>query len=544
VLLASAVSAQEWTETADAPSFPDGAAQVTRGDDGLTSIVGTTGAGDPRDAYCIEISDPAGFLATTDPVTDPGASGTFDTRLLLFDESGAAVLANDDTLPSTSPFLSTLTGTATDGSGFVLSQPGRYLLVVAGLPDEPVDGAATGLFDFGSGSDLVHARNPAAGRFHAWEGGTPAVGAYTVVLRGADTCQTALDAVSASGGHNEICRGDGMGRFPSCSPVSPESGGSEGVALGYVDGDAHLDAVFANLSGPNHVCLGDGEGGFTSCADIATGGAGSAGVALGFVDGDQHPDALFAALSGPSQVCSGDGAGGFAPCTFVDANAVSDVALGFVDADAHLDAVFSRVTGGEAVVCLGDGAGFSCDSFLVALDFMHAVALGFVDGDAHLDAVFGLNSEPDRVCLGDGEGGFSCADVDARPSQSLDVTLGFVDGDASLDAVFATNAGHRICLGDGAGGFSCADGGETALTSGVALGLVDADDHLDAVFSDGVDRNEVCLGDGAGGFPSCVLFGMIGSQGIALGELGALGPDIFADGFESGDTSAWSTSSP
>ncbi|MFQ5803891.1 MAG: FG-GAP repeat domain-containing protein, partial [Candidatus Methylomirabilales bacterium] len=120
---------------------------------------------------------------------------------------------------------------------------------------------------------------------------------------------------------------------------------STGVARGDLDGDGNLDAVFANsLFARNRVCLGDGAMGFVfTCSDVSTDANNSFGVALGFVDGDASLDAVFA-NNGRNRVCLGDGAGGFTvPCSDVstDANDSRGVALGFVDGDASLDAVFA-----------------------------------------------------------------------------------------------------------------------------------------------------------------------------------------------------------
>ena len=295
-LLTFEATAQVWMESGDAPSFPDGAAQVTRGGL-LDTIIGSTDAADLRDAYCIKIADPGSFLATTDPLTDPGASGDFDTRLFLFNEYGAPVLANDDTPPSGAPFLSTLTGTATDGSGFELDQPGKYVLVVTGFSEDPQDSTPVDLFDIGSDFDLVHAPNPAAGRFNAWEEPAPATGSYTVILAGVDPCQNHLDAVFGNDfGRNRICQGDGSGGFSSCTDVGADSASTESVALGFVDGDGDLDAVFGNDGGRNRICLGDGSGGF-SCTDVSTDSNDTLSVALGelgsselFADGFESGD--------------------------------------------------------------------------------------------------------------------------------------------------------------------------------------------------------------------------------------------------------------
>ncbi len=103
-----------------------------------------------------------------------------------------------------------------------------------------------------------------------------------------------------------------------------------GTAIGGVDGDGDLDAVFANdeFSGgqQNRVCLGDGAGSFT-CSDLSSDANDTFGVALGDVDGDGDFDAVFANF-GRNRVCLGDGAGSFT-CSDVsaDANETHGVAL-------------------------------------------------------------------------------------------------------------------------------------------------------------------------------------------------------------------------
>jgi hypothetical protein len=79
----------------------------------------------------------------------------------------------------------------------------------------------------------------------------------------------------------------------------------------------------------------------------------------------------------------------------------------------------------------------------------------------------------------------------------------------------------------------------------VALGLVDGDPNLDAVFANtSLQRNRVCLGDGTGGFTCGNLSAdTYNTLDLALGEISGTAP-IFADGFEAGDTAAWSVSVP
>ena len=66
-----------------------------------------------------------------------------------------------------------------------------------------------------------------------------------------------------------------------------------GPAGAGVDGDGHLDVVFANWAQWGRVCVGDGIGGF-SCSSVSGALDDSRGVALGDIDGDGDLDAVFA----------------------------------------------------------------------------------------------------------------------------------------------------------------------------------------------------------------------------------------------------------
>ena len=288
---------------------------------------------------------------------------------------------------------------------------------------------------------------------------------------------------------------------------------------------ATLDAIFANANKSNQVCLGN-EGGNFACRGISVGSDFSEDVALGDVNDDTLLDAVFAksgisgtnfAVGAPNQVCLGNGRGSFV-CSDVsaDANFSRGVALGDVNGDSLLDAVFANFleglfTGEPDRVCLGDGIdSFVCSDVSADANSSLDVALGDVNGDSLLDVVFAnmeifLNrvigpvriGAPNRVCLGNGAGSFTCSDVSADANISRGVALGDVNGDTFLDAVFA-NASfpaqpNRVCLGDGMGSFACSDvSADIDSSEGVALGDVNGDTFLDAVFAS--DPNQVCLG--------------------------------------------------
>ena len=151
-----------------------------------------------------------------------------------------------------------------------------------------------------------------------------------------------------------------------------------------------------------------------------------------------------------------------------------------------------------------------------------------------------------RLCLGNGTGGFSCSDIDAAhpDSASQTVSLGLIDDDPHLDAVFSNFLqANRVCLGDGLGGFTCSNvSPDENPSGGSALGDFDGDGNLDVVFASynfgGSAINRACFGDGLGGF-TCSDVSSDANDSVAVAA-GRVGPEIFADGFESGDTSAWS----
>jgi hypothetical protein len=351
-------------------------------------------------------------------------------------------------------------------------------------------------------------------------------------------------------GGDEVCFGDGVGGFTCSNVVTRPGSSSSDVALGDMNGDGNLDAVFAKSGNDdyNDICLGDCEGNF-DCSDFGPGSQ-ARDVALGDVNGDGNLDAVFANWSGVfNQVCLGDGLGGSTCSDFGPESRISrGVALGHVNGDGNLDAYFANSGNDCDWICLGNGSGgFTCSDVPAMCDASGAVALGDVNGDGNLDAVvsglcyFTAPLQPcdkNRVCLGNGSGGFTCSDVSSDQNDTGGVALGDVNGDGNLDALFANDAiphhpsadqfFNQVCLGDGSGGFTCNDlSQDERNTEDVALGDVDDDGDLDAILvnddSDPLadDHPEVCLNDGSGGFtcsdivPSGVSFlGVAISSGV------------------------------
>lgn len=152
----AAIAGPIWCEPmpGDAGAVPTGA-NITRGTGPLFAIKGTLQGAPPRgivgtadfhDVYRIRIVFPDKFVATTNPDFQ-NAGAAFNSRLFLFDADGRALLGNLND-PNGIPGAATIFPAADDGTGFVLDQPGIYLLAITGAPSLPLNAAGDQLFDF------------------------------------------------------------------------------------------------------------------------------------------------------------------------------------------------------------------------------------------------------------------------------------------------------------------------------------------------------------------------------------------------------------
>lgn len=321
-----------------------------------------------------------------------------------------------------------------------------------------------------------------------------------------------LDLIFAnSGTPNQVCIALNTEKpFPAsaCRMIDNNFTRSNDVALGDLNGDGNLDAVFANslpgnIGEKNRVCLGDGTGSF-SCHDLSNDSFVSRSVALGDVNQDSHLDIVVAGGQSVNeepnnQVCLGDGTGAFS-CESIDLiNFVSsDVALGDINGDGNLDAIFASMFGDlTQSLCLGDGiGGFNCQAFIPNSFRAAAVTLADLDSDGNLDIVFATVSDTNKICLGTNDTTFNCQNIGTESKSSSDVALGDIDGDGNLDSVFVNSLAYEICLGSGNGEFLCEefDFGPVTSGKGVALGDLNGDGNLDAVFAI-IGDNLVCFGN-------------------------------------------------
>ena len=174
---ALSINAQTWVETGEAGNLP-ATAQVPAGVGPLTQIDGNIndpaepqGAGNDRDMYLIQITNPATFTATTVGGT------TLDTQLFLFHQSGLGVTFNDDTATATESAI----------SGTFVPAAGLYYIAVSRFDRDPVGLGneiwADTPFTTERAPDGVGAANPIDG----WNGivSTGITGSYSIFLTGA-----------------------------------------------------------------------------------------------------------------------------------------------------------------------------------------------------------------------------------------------------------------------------------------------------------------------------------------------------------------------
>lgn len=262
-----------------------------------------------------------------------------------------------------------------------------------------------------------------------------------------------LDIIFANDGQNRLYINYGSGVFNDVTSTNmpPDTDLTWGAALGDVNGDGHLDVVFAN-TGQNRLCLNDGPGVFrdVTSTNFPEDNADSRDVAVGDVNGDGHLDIVFANRFGPNRLFLNDGSGVFGDAPSADFSSgggnTRGVALEDVNNDGNLDIVFA-VKDARNRLLLNDGFGTFSDVTETNLPYEYdnsrGIACGDVNGDGYLDIVFAnrlSNQGQSKIYLNDGSGVFTDVTTTHLPKAnhwSTDVALADLDGDGDLDVVFA-----------------------------------------------------------------------------------------------------------
>jgi len=373
----------------------------------------------------------------------------------------------------------------------------------------------------------------------------------------------------AAGAHATVSRFCVDDAVPPAFCGTLSAGEALSVAIGDIDGDGHRDIVQARTSAAAQVCFNNGQGIFT-CEDILGADVDMTLVALG----DFNVDGRLDAVLGISDATRG-----------VDGRSIG----GSIAAQICFNLT------GTVLIC----------ATLDAIDFPQTgLEVGDINGDGAPDLLAMAGSAPARACLNDGQGVFvSCLELPWSGTQEIAGALADLDGDGNLDAAITTampglGPQDRLCLGNGAGLFSCSPIGFANDHAAVAIGDIDGDGGLDIVFARGLTgvNTVYCPGNGSGAFPTCFLLGgpMALANAVVLADLDGDGraeaafasagagqsnvlcrflgyapppgsepqflclpldsavtttardvalwtPWIFQDGFESGDTSRWSS---
>lgn len=308
------------------------------------------------------------------------------------------------------------------------------------------------------------------------------------------------------------------------------------IALGDLDGDGDLDAVFANMHARSEIWINNGAGQFTNSYQNI--GHEAHGVAIGDVDGDGDADLVLTPASDTeaSRLYINDGSGRFTRASHdlgdvsLPANSVEMID---VDGDGDLDiSVYYFAAQRHCRLYLNDGEGLFEQSDVT---FPGIAVWGDIDNDGDMDAVclqHVQNGSGYRVFLNVGDLRFEeIQHVDAPAFFSPGSgALGDIDGDGDLDLIAgggpSLDSPLTLLLNDGAGVFSYEPSITLSSHGGrITVGDFNGDGAADAYIGCLDYPKLIGLGDQAGSFIDAGL--QLGDSDMA--GIGAVG-DLDGDG--------------
>ena len=332
------------------------------------------------------------------------------------------------------------------------------------------------------------------------------------------------------------------------------------IALGDLDGDGDLDAVFANMGfNDGQVLFNDGTGRFEDSGQELT--QQGHGVGIGDLDGDGDLD-LFLTCAGfgdgttmydkPSRVYLNDGAGRFHG-TGQDLGDTEEsgnlVQLFDFDVDGDLDA-FVLYYGVPSRIYLNDGHGHFTRT---EEEYPFGSSWADLDADGDVDTFIKDEETGYRVLLNQGDGSLVAhwdLQADSLQIDYSGTAFGDLDGDGDVDVLDTNGERDRaisatLLFNDGTGQFAPGPAPPvSAHTAWISLGDVNGDGYLDALVCVVRQPNQVWVNDGKGQLiDSGLRLGGIGTtRGTALGDVdgdGDLDAFVAMYGLEGGPNELW-----
>ena len=354
-----------------------------------------------------------------------------------------------------------------------------------------------------------------------------------------------------------------------------------GVAVADFNGDLRPDmAVSSDAPDKVSILSNNGAGGFGAPVAVALGGGTAPhGVAAGDFDGDEDLDLAVVLKNDDSVQLLINTSGSFAAGALSVVNGLlpRDVVVGDLDQNGLPDVVTSNRDSNDVSVLLNNAGVLAGGVTYAAGQDPRGLALGHFNSDTFLDlAVSAHDSRQVSVLLNDGDGTFGAPIAlslgpDLRPEGVVAADLDR-DGDMDIAASSSGDTLNRatVFLRTGAGVFAAPSSYPVAGLNpdGIVAGDFDVDGLTDLATADqdsaqvSVLRNlgaavfAAPVGLPVGTTPGPLRASDLNGNGardvvsanrdssnvsVLINRTSAL---LFGDGFESGDTSAWSSSLP
>ena len=264
-----------------------------------------------------------------------------------------------------------------------------------------------------------------------------------------------LDLVASnynSNGTVSVLLGNGDGTFQPNVISQTNSAHPASSTLADVNGDDLLDLLVSNTAnrGGVSVLLGNGDGTFSTSTVLASNGD-PVGVVATDLNGDGAADVAFANAAWSAHAVqvylnNGDGTFQEAPDIQAPGNTL-DVASGDLNGDGNQDLAFTDLDVGEVSIALGNGDGtFETPVQYAVGSGPHALQIHDVNGDDQLDLIVANSSNALSVLLGNGDGTLQAQTEVATPSAPGSVLVADLNGDGSPDISAGTGGPHSLVL--------------------------------------------------------------------------------------------------